>query len=1354
MAENPPEKIIPRVIEEEMKEAYVNYAMSVIVGRALPDVRDGLKPVHRRILYSMYEMGLLHNKPFKKCARIVGDCLGKYHPHGDTAVFDALVRMAQDFSLRYPLVKGQGNFGCFTGDTKVKLTDGRDLSFKELIKEHQQGKKNYTYTINSEGFIEIAEIKNPRLTKKNEKIMKVVLDNGEEVKCTLNHRFMVRNGNYKQAQKLKPEDSLMPVHLRLSTEKDKITKIALIPGLKPGVFNRAIFGMRNCALKPQQAVPKIQSIFEQAGVLDPAQFPIKPELVGYQMIYQPVINKWVGCHILADNWNLEHGIYGKNAGKIRHHADFDKLNNRPDNIERLPWGRHWGLHAKHASELHKNPYYCQKIAEGRDKFWADEKNREKAAKNLSERNKKNWQNPKYREHMRKVLREVNLEFVRKHPEVRKRSRDNLKKLWKDKEYQDTMSKLKSEEMKRRQEKSDPSLRKFTSEESKKIWLKLGHREGISKKMKQQWQNPSYQKKVMKNKVLSYVNSLTQKHPKITPQIYQQERNNNWVPYFEKAMKYFENFDDLVEQAKVYNHKIIGAEILSEREDVYDLTIDGSHNFALASGIFVHNSIDGDRAAAMRYVEAKLSRIAEEMLKDIEKKTVDFKENFDGSLEEPEVLPSKLPNLLINGSSGIAVGMATNIPPHNVREVCDGIIRTIANPGITAEELMKIIPGPDFPTGAEVVCGQALRYAYAKGKGKVTVKSIAEVKGQKIIVTEIPYQVNKAELIEHIANLVRDKRVIGIKNINDESDREGIRVVIDLKEGVDGNVILNQLYQYSNLQVSFGIQMLALVGQQPRLLGLKEIIQHHIGHRKEVITRRTRYDLEVAEARVHILEGLLVALADIDRVVQGIKASQTIADAESFLTDTYHLTGIQAKAILEMRLQKLASLEQEKIREEHQGLLKQIESFKETLGSEAKVFSLIKEELEEIKTNHGDERRSRIIAGEDEDFDIEELIEDEPAVVTMSHAGYVKRLPLDTYKIQKRGGKGVKAVGMREEDFIEWLYIASTHDFLLCFTDQGQLYWLKVYQIPEGSRQGKGKHIANVLELKHGEKISAVIPVKDFKVGGYLFMATKRGTVKKTELMEFSNPRKGGIRAINLNGSDLAEGGDAIEGSHREESGSFSGDSSLEKDDSYSSGAGSSLEPGVPATESSSSENSASEGLAKESDSLVQVRLTTGDKEIILATKNGLANRFKERDVRAMGRTAKGVRGIRLRRKDELIGMLAAEEGLNILTLTEKGYGKRTPVSQYRLSRRGGKGVANIKITEKNGPVKAVMLVNGEEEIMLVSRNGIGIRVRCSDISIIGRATQGVRVMRLGEDDQLAAAAKIVVEEENVPQQNI
>ncbi len=733
-------------------------------------------------------------------------------------------------------------------------------------------------------------------------------------------------------------------------------------------------------------------------------------------------------------------------------------------------------------------------------------------------------------------------------------------------------------------------------------------------------------------------------------------------------------------------QVLGAYHPHGDSSVYDALVrmaqDFSLRYPLVKGQGNFGSIDGDNAAAYRYTEAKLQKLAEELLKDIGKKTVDFKDNFDGSVQEPSVLPTKVPNLLVNGSSGIAVGMATNIPPHNLSEICKGIIELIDNPEITVQDLIRIIPAPDFPTGGIVSCGSALVHAYTHGKGKVVIKAVCDVTDDKIIVTEIPYQVNKEDMITHIAGLVRDKVIPGIRNINDESDKDGIRVVIDLKRDIDGNVVLNQLYKHSRLKTSFGINLLSLVDGQPQVLGLKEILGHHIKHRKEVITRRTQYDLEQAEKRIHILNGLLIALDNIDKVIPGIRNSKTVEEARDFLMNTFSLSEIQAKAILEMRLQKLAALEQDKIRLEHKELEEKIAYFNEILNSTQKILELIKEELRELIEQHGDERRSEVVIGEDEDMDIEDLIEETTVVVTMTNSGYVKRLPIDTYKTQRRGGKGVKAAGTKEEDFIERLYVTSTHDFLLCFTDKGQVYWIKVWQLPEGSRQAKGKHIANLLELRDGENINAIIPVRNFEEG-YLFMSTRQGTVKKTELALFSRPRKGGIRAISLD----------------------------------------------------------------EDDSLVGVKYTTGDKEILLATRLGQANRFRESDVRPMGRTARGVRGIRLRESDYVIGMLAAEEDMQILTLTEKGYGKRTPVNDYRLCNRGGKGVTNIKITDKNGPVKSVKLVDGSEGLMLISKDGIGIRVKCMGISIIGRATQGVRVMRLNEGDSLAAAAKIIDEDD-------
>jgi DNA gyrase subunit A len=719
-----------------------------------------------------------------------------------------------------------------------------------------------------------------------------------------------------------------------------------------------------------------------------------------------------------------------------------------------------------------------------------------------------------------------------------------------------------------------------------------------------------------------------------------------------------------------------------------MTQDFSLRHPLVKGQGNFGSIDGDSAAAYRYTEAKLEKMAEEILKDLEKDTVPFKDNFDASSKEPEVLPSKLPNLLINGSSGIAVGMSTNIPPHNLKETCSAAIHLIDNPDATIPQLMEFIPGPDFPTGAEVFCGQGLLQAYTHGKGKIKIKATAQVEEDKIIFTQMPYQVNKAETIIQIAQLVKDKRIEGIRNINDESDREGIRVVVDLKKGADGYVILNQLYKYSRLKVTFGIQFLALVDRQPKVLSLKQMLQYYIDHREVIVTRRTQFLLNKAQARAHILQGLLIALNDIDKIIKGIKESKTINDARNFLEAAYSLSEDQVRAILDMKLQKLASLEQQKIQTEFGELEIAIKGFEELLSLKENILGVVKSELEEMKELYGNPRKSKLLFVEDDDIDDEDLIEEEQIVITQTNKGYLKRVPIDTYRTQRRGGRGVQAAQANEEDFVESVYVTSTHNYLLCFSTKGQLYWIKGYKIPQGSRQAKGKHIANILDLKDGETISAIIPIKDFKEG-FLFMATKRGVVKKTDLESFSNVRKGGIRAITLD----------------------------------------------------------------EDDSLIGVKHTSGNQEILLATRKGIASRFNEKDVRSMGRTAHGVRGIRLNPDDEVMSMISALKDHSILTLTKRGYGKRTLIDEYRLCKRGGKGVTNIKVTDKNGEVVTAMLSNGEEELMLISTQGIGIRVPTKNISQIGRATQGVRVMKLGQDDTLAAAAKIVIDEDEEVEKN-
>ncbi|PWB50654.1 MAG: DNA gyrase subunit A [Candidatus Methanoperedenaceae archaeon] len=975
------EKVTPVNIEDEMKRSYIDYAMSVIVGRALPDVRDGLKPVHRRILYAMNEQGMTHDKPYKKSARIVGDVLGKYHPHGDIAVYDSLVRMVQEFSLRYPLIDGQGNFGCFTGDTRIKLLDGTEKSFEELASLNPD-EIFYVYSVDENGHIVVGEGKNARITRRHSELLELTIDNGEKIRCTPDHRFMLRDGTYKEAQDLTTDDSLMPAY------------------------------------------------FDTA--------PIKEGLNDYLRVLQP-----------------DSGEY-----------DF-----------------------------------------------------------------------------------------------------------------------------------------------------------------------------------------------------------------------------------VYNHKIISKQLLKERVDTYDISVDRHHNFLLACGVFVHNSIDGDSAAAMRYTEVRLGKIADEILGDIDKETVDFVPNYDDSLKEPSVLPCKLPNLLINGSTGIAVGMATNMPPHNLGEVIDGITMVIDKPDVDTRELNSIIKGPDFPTAGFIYGRQGIIDAYTTGRGSVKMRAraiIEEVKNKEtIIVNEIPYQVNKAKLIEDIAGLVRDKKIAGITDLRDESDKDGIRIVIEISRQSQANIILNQLYSHTQLETTFGVINLALVDGRPMVLPLKELIVQYISHRKQVIIRRSQFELKKAQARAHILEGLIIALDHIDEVIKLIRASKTPDEARDGLVAKFSLSVEQAKAILDMRLQRLTGLEREKIDTEYGELQKTINWLKELLASEIKILALIKEELADIKARFANKRRTEIIESTG-DLVTEDLIPKEDDVITITNSGYIKRIAVDSYKQQRRGGKGVIGMETKEEDFVSDLFIGNTHDYLLFFTDKGKVYWLKVYGIPEAGRQARGTAIVNLLQLEKDEKINAYIPISRFDEKHYLLMVTKKGTAKKTQLTDFSNPRKTGIIAISLD----------------------------------------------------------------EGDKLVSVKLTDGSKEAVIGTKHGKAIRFNETDVRDMGRSAYGVRGIRLVGEDEVVSMAVVEEGATLLTVTENGFGKRTVFDEYRTSNRGGQGVITIDVNVRNGNVVDIRTVQEDDEIMVTTSNGIIIRVPASGIRVQGRNTQGVKIMNVGEKDKVVGVATLAKEEEAAVQEKL
>ncbi len=951
------EDIQQRLIEQEMKESYVDYAMSVIIARALPDIRDGLKPVHRRILFTMHKMGLTHGKAYKKCARITGTVMGRYHPHGDMAIYDSLVRLAQDFSLRYPLVDGQGNFGCFTGDTKIKLLDGTSKSFKELCETYKEGEIFHVYSVNKEGKIVVGEGRNPRITKKDGQIIEVTLDTGEKIRCTPNHRFLLKDLTYKKAKDLTSEDSLMP-------------------------------------------------------------------------------------------------------------------------------------------------------------------------------------------------------------------------------------------------------------------------------------------------------------------------------------GYFKDSKEMIQLAKEYNHYVTNIKYLNYTADVYDITVNEHHNFLLECGVFVHNSIDGFRAASQRYTEARLKKIAEEMLLDIDKKTVQFVPNYDNTEREPSVLPSKLPNLLLNGSTGIAVGMATNIPPHNISEVLDASIAVIDNPSVEISELLKHIKGPDFPTGGIISGITGLREAYEKGKGKIIVKAKTAVEDHKIIVTEIPYMVNKTMLIENIVELVKEGTVEGISDIRDESDREGLRIVLELKKNADPQLVLNQLHAQSMLKTTFGIILLAVHENQPIIFNLKDALKHHISHRKEVVTKRTQFELQKAEDRNHIVLGLITALDQIDPVVKLIKEADNVDIARQGLMHQYQLSELQANAILDMRLQKLTSLETSKLKQEHEDLKKRILEMKDILASEQKIYGIIRQEFVELKEKYADKRKTEIADGE-EIIEDEDLIKEEKVVVTITHSGYIKKLPIETYKQQKRGGQGIIGAETSEDnDIIRSVFTTSNLNYLLFFTNQGKVHWLKAYEVPTASRYAKGKAIVNLVRLAEGEKVSTILPVAKFNDQEFITMVTKKGVIKKTSLSEFANPRQGGIRAMNV-----------LEG-----------------------------------------------------DELVASELTPGTLDIVIATKKGIASRFNEADVRAMGRTATGVRGIKLEQGDEVIGMQTSTQGTTLLTIKEDGYGKRTTLDEYRQIHRGGKGIINIKTEGTDDNVVGILMVNDDDEIIIMSQKGIVIRTAVKDVSIIGRNTQGVRLMKTKEGDKVMTVAKVVKNE--------
>ncbi|HEY1015684.1 MAG TPA: DNA gyrase subunit A [Herpetosiphonaceae bacterium] len=951
----------PVAIVDEMRVAYLDYAMSVIVSRALPDARDGLKPVQRRILYAMFREGLHYNTKYSKCAGVVGEVLKKYHPHGDASVYDALVRLAQEWNMRYMLVDGQGNFGCFTGDTKIKLVDGTERSFEELA-ELPRDQIFYVYSVDAEGRIVAGEGRYSRITRRGAELVELTFSDGATVRCTPDHKFMLSDMSWKQAKDLTSADQIMS-----------------------GAFEQRT----------------IENIINSAPIV----------------------------------------------------------------------------------------------------------------------------------HMPQAMRQM----------------ANIRQI-------------------------------------------------------------------------------------------------------------------------------------SGLHDVYDITVNVHHNFMLASGEIVSNSIDGDSAAAYRYTECRLRAIAEELLVDIEKDTVNFKPNFDGEYQEPTVLPSRLPHLLLNGAAGIAVGMATNIPPHNLGELCDGAMHLIDNPDATIEDLMKFIPGPDFPTGGSILGTEGIANAYSSGRGRILLRAKAHIEeaargAYHIVVTELPYQVNKARLIERIAELVKEKKIEGIRDVRDESDRSGIRMVVILKQDAQPKKVLNQLFKYTNMQTTFGANMLALIenGTQPRLLTLKKALQEYIEHRQEVIRRRTEFDLAKARARAHILEGLKIALDNLDEIIQTIRSSRTTESARNNLMKNFKLSELQAQAILEMQLRRLSGLERKKIEDEYREVIKLIAELEDILNKPRRVLQIIKTDLGELKEKYGDVRRTRIVAEATGDISTEDLIPDMDVLVSVTDRGYIKKVPSDTYRVQHRGGRGIKGMSTKEDDVVSHLIPCNTMNDLLFFTNRGKVYQLKAHEVPDASRTAKGLPLVNLISLEPGELVTSLIAVPDFDEAEYLVMATINGRIKRTILNEYSSVRSNGLIAIGL----------------------------------------------------------------EEGDELCWVHVSLGHEDILMTTLKGQTIRFAQEDVRSMGRPASGVIGIKMDKGDYVVGMDLVREGSQLLIVTANGMGKRTELDEYTRKGRAGQGVMTIKL-KPNDTIAAARVVTADHQVTVITRNGIVMRTRASGISCYSRITQGVNIVNLGPKDRVAA----------------
>jgi len=1276
--EETPKKDLTKTLESEMKRAFIDYSMSVIMSRALPDVRDGLKPVHRRILYAMNDMGLTYNKPHKKSARVVGEC--------------------------------------FTKDTMVLTKNGL-----KTIQDIKRGDMLYTHS-------GIEKVKELYVMPKRE-LLKVTLENGIENKVTKSQRFKVITKDWrfewKEAKDLKNNDFIVIKHdfpdikkyVKLKDGEGKSSNnLNENIGYLLGIFISDGYISNDYCLKKH---PRIcfysgtsKKIADKVVSAIKVEFDYKPnieereyKLKGHRKkcIYSVRLNRKEINDFFVSNFNIKNVkaktkiipkqifcspkqvIFSFVSGLIDGDGSIHKSRNMihygsisEEIIDKLMiLLQHQGIFCSKIRSNRKGEHYIDKrrIVDRHPFFYLEINgaNAVELASNLKLAN------------LRKKMLAKQLAL----DEVTKR---------------DAWSKYDI----------IPHAGKNIFGELSELHLGGGWYQDVNgEKFRSGIKYPEGCK-------IRYSNDLKQKSLHLT-----QIQNWGIKEKLKKIGSDTHNFIEQIIKDKITFLKVSSIETI-ESQETYDIEVENDHEF-VANGMISHNclgkyhphgdqavydsmvrmaqdfslryplvdgqgnfgSIDGDSAAAMRYSEARMAKITQYMLQDIEKDTVDWADNFDGSLKEPIILPSVIPNLLINGSSGIAVGMATNMAPHNLSEVIDGTIKIIDNPEIDTVELMETIKGPDFPTGGIIYGKGGILQAYSEGRGLLRVRAkthIEEKENKKrIIITELPYQVNKANLLKTIANLVKNKKIEGISDLRDESDRSGMRVVIDLKRDAIEDVVLSQLFKHTDMQTTFGVNNLAIVDGEPKTLTLKSLITHFIEYRFLVISRRTSYDLKKAREKMHILEGFMLALKNIDEVIKIIRGSKTVDEAKERLIKRFDFSEEQVKAILDLRLQKLTGMEIEKVEEDYKNTKKLIEELEWLLSDRKHILDEIKKELLEIKENFGDERRTDIVEGEIT-VDMEDLIPEEDVIITITDSGYIKRIPCETYKVQHRGGKGLIGMKTKEEDVIVDSFITSTHDYIMFFTNHGKCFWLKGYKIPEGGRHSKGKAIVNLLpRLEEGEYVETAIPIHEFDDEHFLVFSTKKGLVKKTVLSKYSNIRVNGVRAIRL-----------------------------DKDDE-----------------------------------LISTRLSDGNQTILLASADGQASKFDEKEVRPMGRVTRGVIGMRLKKDDKVVSMAIIEhpDG-NLLTITENGYGKRSPISEYRKTHRGSKGVRTIITNERNGKVIYVRELTDDDEIMLTSMEGMVVRIPVKDIRIQGRNTMGVRIMRLNKDDKVVSVAKIMEAEED------